>query len=83
MCVCVCVCARTRACAHVRVYMDMHANMKMFKHATNPLANISQHLTSRHCRITMELKQDVTPKTAKNFEELCAQPAGQGYKGSK
>eukprot|EP00199_Chlamydomonas_sp_CCMP681_P006853 CAMPEP_0119101800 /NCGR_PEP_ID=MMETSP1180-20130426/750_1 /TAXON_ID=3052 ORGANISM="Chlamydomonas cf sp, Strain CCMP681" /NCGR_SAMPLE_ID=MMETSP1180 /ASSEMBLY_ACC=CAM_ASM_000741 /LENGTH=285 /DNA_ID=CAMNT_0007085975 /DNA_START=29 /DNA_END=886 /DNA_ORIENTATION=- len=32
-------------------------------------------------RIVMELKDDVTPKTAKNFLELCLRPKGQGYKG--
>ena len=34
-------------------------------------------------RITMELKNDVTPKTAENFKQLCLEPEGNGYKGSR
>ena len=34
-------------------------------------------------RITMEVKQDVTPKTAENFIELCKKSPGQGFKASK
>lgn len=34
-------------------------------------------------RIEIELKEDVTPKTAENFKQLCLQPPGQGYKGSR
>lgn len=33
-------------------------------------------------RLEMGLFGDIVPKTAKNFEELCLKPAGQGYKGS-
>jgi len=32
---------------------------------------------------TQELKEDVTPKTAKNFLELCRAPDGQGCSGSR
>ena len=31
----------------------------------------------------MELKNDVTPKTAENFKQLCLEPEGNGYKGSR
>ncbi|GLC43998.1 hypothetical protein PLESTB_000218300 [Pleodorina starrii] len=34
-------------------------------------------------RIVMELKQDVTPKTAENFRQLCLREAGKGYKDSR
>lgn len=34
-------------------------------------------------RILMEIKEDVTPKTAKNFLELCTRSPGQGFKASK
>ncbi|PSC76028.1 peptidyl-prolyl cis-trans cyclophilin-type [Micractinium conductrix] len=34
-------------------------------------------------RIEIELKQDVCPKTAENFKQLCLQEAGSGYKGSR
>ena len=34
-------------------------------------------------RITMELKADVTPKTAENFKQLCLADEGNGYKGSR
>lgn len=34
-------------------------------------------------RIEIELKEDVTPKTAENFKQLCLQQPGQGYKGSR
>lgn len=34
-------------------------------------------------RIVIELKDDVTPRTAKNFKELCLAPANEGYKGSR
>ena len=34
-------------------------------------------------RIVMELKDDVTPKTAENFKELCLQEPGKGYKNSR
>ncbi|KAI9370449.1 cyclophilin-like domain-containing protein [Aspergillus egyptiacus] len=33
-------------------------------------------------RIVFNLFDDVVPKTAKNFRELCKRPEGQGYKGS-
>ncbi|KAJ6003206.1 peptidyl-prolyl cis-trans isomerase f ppif [Penicillium sp. IBT 35674x] len=34
-------------------------------------------------RISFKLYNDVVPKTADNFAQLCNKPAGQGYKGSK
>ncbi|KAK9814671.1 hypothetical protein WJX72_009546 [[Myrmecia] bisecta] len=34
-------------------------------------------------RVVMELKQDVVPKTAKNFLELCQREEGAGYKNSR
>ncbi|KAJ4482603.1 cyclophilin [Lentinula aciculospora] len=34
-------------------------------------------------RITFKLYDDVVPKTAKNFRELCLREPGQGYPGSK
>eukprot|EP00227_Mantoniella_beaufortii_P019533 CAMPEP_0197587500 /NCGR_PEP_ID=MMETSP1326-20131121/9111_1 /TAXON_ID=1155430 /ORGANISM="Genus nov. species nov., Strain RCC2288" /LENGTH=202 /DNA_ID=CAMNT_0043152239 /DNA_START=116 /DNA_END=721 /DNA_ORIENTATION=- len=34
-------------------------------------------------RITMELKEDITPKTAENFKQLCLAEEGNGYKGSR
>mmetsp|Transcript_13275 Transcript_13275/g.25456 ORF Transcript_13275/g.25456 Transcript_13275/m.25456 type:complete len:283 (+) Transcript_13275:85-933(+) len=34
-------------------------------------------------RIVMELKADVTPKTAENFKQLCLAEQGKGYKGSR
>jgi peptidyl-prolyl isomerase F (cyclophilin D) len=34
-------------------------------------------------RIVVEVKADVTPKTAENFVTLSKAPAGQGYKSSK
>ncbi|PNW74170.1 hypothetical protein CHLRE_13g588100v5 [Chlamydomonas reinhardtii] len=34
-------------------------------------------------RIVMELKADVTPKTAENFRQLCLREAGKGYKASR
>ena len=34
-------------------------------------------------RIVMELKEDVTPKTAENFKQLCLADEGNGYKGSR
>ncbi|KAL4431283.1 hypothetical protein ABPG75_006539 [Micractinium tetrahymenae] len=34
-------------------------------------------------RIEIELKEDVTPKTAENFKQLCLQAPGSGYKGSR
>ncbi|KAJ1865276.1 cyclophilin peptidyl-prolyl cis-trans isomerase Cyp2 [Coemansia sp. RSA 2703] len=33
-------------------------------------------------RIMFKLRDDVVPKTAKNFRELCDFPQGKGYKGS-
>jgi hypothetical protein len=36
-----------------------------------------------HPRTTIHFKQeDVCPKTAENFKELCVRPAGNGYKSS-
>ena len=32
-------------------------------------------------RIVMELRDDVTPKTAENFKQLCSSPEGEGYRG--
>ncbi|GBF94836.1 peptidyl-prolyl cis-trans isomerase mitochondrial [Raphidocelis subcapitata] len=34
-------------------------------------------------RVVMELKADVTPKTAENFRQLCVGTPGFGYKGSR
>ncbi|KAJ6000401.1 peptidyl-prolyl cis-trans isomerase f ppif [Penicillium waksmanii] len=34
-------------------------------------------------RVDFKLYDDVVPKTAKNFAELCKKPVGEGYKGSK
>mmetsp|Transcript_7789 Transcript_7789/g.34796 ORF Transcript_7789/g.34796 Transcript_7789/m.34796 type:complete len:198 (-) Transcript_7789:142-735(-) len=34
-------------------------------------------------RVVMELKDDVTPKTAENFKQLCMAGEGAGYKGSR
>mmetsp|Transcript_21609 Transcript_21609/g.51611 ORF Transcript_21609/g.51611 Transcript_21609/m.51611 type:complete len:285 (-) Transcript_21609:173-1027(-) len=34
-------------------------------------------------RVVMELKTDVTPKTAENFRQLCTTEAGFGYKNSR
>ena len=34
-------------------------------------------------RIVMELKDDVTPKTAENFKQLCLAGEGAGYTGSR
>mmetsp|Transcript_9958 Transcript_9958/g.15912 ORF Transcript_9958/g.15912 Transcript_9958/m.15912 type:complete len:271 (-) Transcript_9958:412-1224(-) len=34
-------------------------------------------------RVTMELKEDATPKTAENFKQLCLAEEGNGYKGSR
>ncbi|GIL93356.1 hypothetical protein Vretifemale_20762 [Volvox reticuliferus] len=34
-------------------------------------------------RIVMELKADVTPKTAENFRQLCLRAPGQGFKDSR
>ena len=34
-------------------------------------------------RIVMELRDDVTPKTAENFKQLCLSPEGEGYRGSR
>jgi peptidyl-prolyl isomerase F (cyclophilin D) len=34
-------------------------------------------------RVVVELKEDVTPRTAKNFLELSKAAPGQGYKGSR
>ncbi|KAG2443233.1 hypothetical protein HYH02_009306 [Chlamydomonas schloesseri] len=34
-------------------------------------------------RIVMEVKADVTPKTAENFRQLCLKEAGKGYKASR
>ena len=34
-------------------------------------------------RIVMELRSDVTPKTAENFKQLCMSPEGEGYRGSR
>lgn len=34
-------------------------------------------------RVVMEIKQDVTPKTAENFIQLCQRSPGQGFKASK
>ena len=33
-------------------------------------------------RIVFKLYDDIVPKTAKNFAELCKKPVGEGYKGS-
>jgi len=33
-------------------------------------------------RIVMQLRADVTPKTAENFRQLCLKEEGEGYKGS-
>jgi peptidylprolyl isomerase len=33
-------------------------------------------------RINFKLYNDVVPKTATNFAELCKKPEGEGYKGS-
>lgn len=34
-------------------------------------------------RVVIELKDDVTPRTAENFKQLCLAPEGQGYRGSR
>jgi peptidyl-prolyl isomerase F (cyclophilin D) len=34
-------------------------------------------------RIVMELKADITPKTAENFRQLCLKAQGEGYTGSR
>lgn len=34
-------------------------------------------------RILIELKADVTPKTAENFRQLCLMPPGEGYAASR
>ena len=34
-------------------------------------------------RIVIELKEDVCPRTAENFKQLCLKPPGQGYKASR
>ena len=31
-------------------------------------------------RVVMQLRQDVVPKTAENFRQLCLKPEGEGYK---
>ena len=33
-------------------------------------------------RVVMQLRQDVVPKTAENFRQLCLKPEGEGYKKS-
>jgi peptidyl-prolyl isomerase F (cyclophilin D) len=39
--------------------------------------------TDKTERVVMELFNDITPKTADNFRQLCTGEAGFGYKGSK
>ena len=34
-------------------------------------------------KIIIELKEDVCPRTAANFKELCERPEGEGYRGSR
>ena len=34
-------------------------------------------------RVLIELKNDVTPKTAENFRQLCLKPPGEGYAASR
>ena len=36
-----------------------------------------------YSRIVMEVKEDTTPKTARNFVALCTHEKGFGFKGSK
>ncbi|KAF9884317.1 hypothetical protein FE257_001895 [Aspergillus nanangensis] len=38
--------------------------------------------TAKTARVNFNLFDDVVPKTAKNFVELCKKPQGEGYKGS-
>jgi peptidylprolyl isomerase len=43
---------------------------------------LANPLTAQSGRINFTLYDDVVPKTARNFRELCTHQQGYGYKGS-
>lgn len=52
---------------------------------TKLFSNIADHVSvavAKTGRVNFKLFNDVVPKTAANFAELCKKPQGEGYKGS-
>jgi len=72
-------------CSRTGYYSGYIAGVRCFSAEASPLPRVFFDMTAdgqKLGRVTFELRNDVVPKTAENFRQLCTGAAGFGFKGS-